>query len=356
MSIKDIKHPIIFVDLHHAGLYQSLQMLVEDRLGGTLLRPIGTEWFEKGLWHNAEIYLNHPDTIKQYLEIRNTIPTKMGPRNNVVGEEEEMYLVENAFKTEHAVTYDQFMKIKPDIIMCSYIGNLESYSKLAKELGIPLVLQMGNVWAIPWDQVDNVMASTGKFQIPPNKHVIFYHQEIDLKTFYKGDYTYDSKLLTSFVNCLAEHEIHRKSWEDFQALEKLMPEYTFKSYGIENRDGTVTEQKDVADIMRQSKFGIQLKGFGDGFGHTLFDWFALGKPVIFRGSQYKDKLAEAHLIHGVTGFDLDQISLEALKDKIIGISTTDYADMCDNVYRIFQENLDFEAETMRIKEFLENLQ
>lgn len=350
-----MKHPIIFVELHHAGLYQSLQMLVEDRLEGTLIRPIGAEWFERGLWHNAEIYANHPDTIKQYLEIRHTVPTKMGPRNNVVGEEEEMYLVENPFKAEHAVTYDQFMRNKPDIIMCSYIGNLESYSKLAKELGIPLILQMGNVWAVPWHLVDNVMASTGKFPIPPNKQVIFYHQEIDLKTFYKGDYAFNSQLLTSFVNCLAEHDIHRQSWEDFQALEKLMPDYTFKSYGIENRDGTITEQTKVADIMRQSKFGIHLKGGGDGFGHTLFDWFALGKPVIFRGSQYRDKLAEAHLIHGVTGFDLDQITLEALKDKLIGISEEEYKKMSDNVYRIFQEKCDFDKEFIEIKKFLNNL-
>lgn len=346
----------VFVELHHAGLYQSLQMLFEKRLGWELYRPIGTEWATEGYWNNARIYNNHPDTIKQYLEIRNSIPTKMGPRNNVIAENEDYYTIENAFLNEKAVTLEQFRKMKPDIVIASYFDNIEPFKRLAQEVGAKFIMQMGNVWAIPWDIVDNVMASTGKFPIPSGKHVIFYHQEIDLETFYKGDYTFDSKLLVSFVNCLAEHEIHRKSWEDFQELEKLMPEYTFKSYGIENRDGTITEQKDIAQIMRESKFGIQLKGFGDGFGHTLFDWFVLGKPVIFRGSQYKDKLAEAHLIHGVTGFDLDLITLEALKDKIIGITQEEYKEMCDGVYRIFKHSVDFDAEEVNIRQFLNNLQ
>ena len=350
-----MKHPVIFIDMHHQQLYMAMQILVEERLGGTLLRPIGTDWFEKGLWHNAEIYLNHPDTIKQYLEIRNTIPTKMGPRNNVIGEEEDIYLVENTFKTEHAVTYDQFMKIKPDIIIASYYGNLASYAQLAKELGIPLVFQMGNVWPVPWDLVNNVLSSTSPFPVPSGKNACFYHQEIDLKTFYKGDYTYDSKLLVSFVNCLEEHDIHKQSWEDFRSLEKIMPEYTFKSYGISNRDGTIMNQQEVADIMRSAKFGIHLKGKGDGFGHVIFDWFTLGKPVIFRGSQYRGKLAESHLIHGVTEFDLEQISFEALKDKIISISEEEYKKMCDNVERIFKEKVDYNREEEEIRKFMENL-
>ena len=345
----------IFCDLHHEGLYRSLQMLLEERLGFDLFRPIGEEWATDGYWMNAKIYGNHPDTIKQYLQIRHAIPTKMGPRNEVIGENEDYYTIANSYRNEKALTLEQFRKMKPDVVIASYFDNVEPFKRLAKEVGAKFVMQLGNVWAIPWDMVDNVLSSTAPFPVPSGKNACFYHQEIDLKTFYKGDYTYDSKLLASFVNCLSEHDIHKQSWEDFQVLEKMMPEYTFKSYGISDRDGTIQNQQEVADIMRKSKFGIHLKGGGDGFGHVIFDWFALGKPVIFRGSQYKGKLAEPHLIHGVTGFDLDQISFEALKDKIVGISEEEYKQMCDNVYRIFKEKCDFDLEFESIKDFFENL-
>jgi|SRR3990167_593034 len=345
----------VFVELHHEQLYHSLQALIEDRLSWELYRPIGEKWATEGYWMNAKIYGNHPDTIKQYLQIRNAIPTKMGPRNEVIGETEDYYLIESSFKTEKAVTLEQCRKMKPDVVIASYFDNVEPFKRLAKEVGAKFIMHLGNVWPIPWDMIDNVLSSTSPFPVPSGKNVCFYHQEIDLKTFYKGDYTYDSKLLVSFVNCLAEHDIHKQSWEDFQTLEKMMPEYTFKSYGISNRDGTIITQQEVADIMRSAKFGIHLKGGADGFGHVIFDWFALGKPVIFRSSQYKGKLAEPHLIHGVTGFDLEQISFEALKDKIISISEEEYNRMCENVYRIFKEKVDYNREEEEIKKFMENL-
>lgn len=344
-----------FVDLHHAGLYQSLQMLFQ-RLGYELYRPIGVEWAEEGYWMNARIYGNSPDTIKQFLEIEHSVPTKLGPRNEVIDENEDYYTIKNPFMNERAITLEQFRKMKPDIVIASYFDNIEPFSRLAKEVGAKFIMHMGNEWPVPWDIVDNVLASTGTFPVLANKNVAFYHQEFDLSVFYKGEPDFNSKKIASFVHCISEHDIFKQDWVDFQELEKLMPEYECKSYGISNRDGIIADQKELADKMRECKFGIHLKNMGDGFGHGIHSWFAVGRPVIFRGSQYRGKLAENLLKHEVTGFDLDKISLQETADRMKNLTEEEYKIMCDNVYKTFKETVDFDREYNGIiKPFFDNL-
>lgn len=346
----------VFVDLHHAILYKSLQMLFEKRLGWNLYRPIGTEWFDKGYWMNAEIYNHHPDTIKQYLEIRNTVPTKMGPRNEVVGEQDGYYEIENSYKNEKALTYDQFMEMKPDIVIASYHGNIEPYKRLAKSVGAKHIMQAGNHWPIDWGVVDNLMSSTAPHNYPKNKNVVFYHQEIDLEIYNPPETFYiNNKNLNSFVNCLPEHDMHKQDWEDFQTLEKLLSDYTFKSYGISCRDGIIKEQKDIATKMKDSLFGIHLKGNGDGFGHVAFNWFASGKPVIYRGSQYQDKLWGELLEHEQTGLDIDKMSLTKVAEYIKTCSSKQYSQLCQNVMTGFSEKVNFNEEEKLLRQFLERL-
>lgn len=343
----------VFTDMHHAGLYQSLQILFEKRLGWELFRPIGTEWATEGYWMNAKIYGNHPDTIKQYLEIKHSIPTKLGPRNEVIDENENYYTIQNPFLNEKAITVAQFRKMKPNVVIASYYDNIEPFKRLAKEVGAKFIVQMGNEWPVSWDSVDNVLASTGKFSVPPNKNVVFYHQEFDLSVFYKGVPDFNSNKIASFVHCLAEHDIFEKDWQDFQELEKLLPEYEFKSYGISNRDGIIGDG--VADKMRECKFGIHLKNKGDGFGHGIHSWFAIGRPIIFRGSQYKGKLAASLLIHEITGFDLDKVSLQEVAERIRKLTKDEYIAMCDNAFKTFKQVVNFDKEFINIKKFFENL-
>ena len=338
--------------MHHQGLYQSLQFLFEKRLGWELYRPIGVEWATEGYWMNARIYNNHPDTIAQYLEIEHSVPTKLGPRNEVIDRNENYYTIKNSFINEKAITLAQFRKMKPDVVIASYYDNIEPFSRLAKEVGAKFIMHMGNDWPVPWEIVDNVLASTGKFPVPPNKNAVFYHQEFDLNVFHKGE-PVNSKKIASFVHCLSEHDIFKQDWIDFQELEKLMPEYEFKSYGISNRDDIVV---DVAHKMRESKFGIHLKNKGDGFGHGIHSWFAVGRPVIFRGSQYEGKLAGNLLKHEITGFDIDKISLQEVAERINKLTQEEYATMCNNVYKTFKQVVNFDEEFKeKLKPFFKNL-
>lgn len=348
----------IFCDMHHAGLYRSLQLLFETRLGYELYRPIGESWFTQGYWKIAEIYGNAPETIGQYLAIRDAIPTKMGMRNTILEERPDYYVIkdEQGSLDEKAITYEQFMANPPDVVIASYYGNIECYKKLADSVGAKFVAHYGNAWPTQWDIYSNLLASVSStsIKVPDGKKAIFYHQEFDQQT-YRYEDPKPSNLLRSFVHCLPEHDIYKQDWIDFQELEKLLPEFKLESYGISCREGTVIKQEDLADKMRESKFGIHFKWGGDGFGHSIHSWFSVGRPVIYKGSQYLGKLAGELLEDGKTGFDVEKWGMEGVVGKIRSMTIQEHLEMCRNVRKKFEEKVNFEKEAIEIKSFMENL-
>src|ERR1035437_8416380 len=164
---------LIFSDLHHNTLYHSLKMLFEDRLGGTLYRPIGKEWFEKGIWRMAEIYLNSPVTIEQYLGIKGNLEDGVYK----VWDEEYDYF-------QNAITYDKFMDLPIDIVIASLPEHIQSFQVLCENHPNKpkLIYQVGNHWTIEEGKADNMLASAIIQNVPPEVNIVTYHQEFDLNT------------------------------------------------------------------------------------------------------------------------------------------------------------------------------
>lgn len=343
----------VFADYHHGGLYASLIYLLEDRLGHTLYRPIGMEWFEKGYWKIAEPYGNDPATAQQYLDV-NSVPSDGTPplNQNPVKAEGFRYVNESSNNVWHkAITLDQFLDIQPDIIIASIPAHIESFKKLIADYNLKskLVYHIGNIsWhtQIPWDKVDNVMASVKEFPVPENKNVVFYRQEFNLDTF-ASNTSQRSGLITSFVNLLPEKE-------KFEKLHQAMPNYKFEAYGIGCPQGIVNKVSDLARIMRRSEFGYHNKPHGDGFGHVIHNWFAVGKPVIVNLKDYKDKLAGDLLEDGATCFDLDR-GIEEVAKMIYYMSDLEYFDMCNAVKDRFAQKVNFESDGEKVKSFLERV-
>lgn len=303
-------------------------MLLEKRLRHQLYFPFGREWFDEGYWMIAKPYNDNPGTITQYLE---------------------------APCEDRGVTFDEFINGDFDVVIASYIEHVRAYYKMIKKhnLKAKLIVQMGNEWEVDWNIVDNLLSSTKKFDVPSKKNAIFYHQEFDTDLFKFDVYVAGiTHYATSFVHCLTDEGLHKKDWEDFQELEKQLPELKFESYGVSCREGTVQKQTDIAIKMRDSKFAVHFKEGGDGYGHTIHNWFSIGRPVIYKGSQYKNKLAGELLVDGETGFDFEKGNVA---QRIRDLTDEQYEKMCFNVYNKFQEKVDFELEAENIKRFLKEL-
>lgn len=346
----------IFTDFHHPALYYSFHLLFEKRLGHTLYRPIGKDWNESGYWKLLDLCVNDYQREEKLAEL--LIPNAILPYANTswnkVLKEENDYIVidksESIPVNQRGVTLEQFKNMKFDLIIASFINNIEPFKELALNYqdSAKVIVHVGNEWDLKQFENENVLASVKK-QDHNAKNMVFYRQEFDIDTFRAFDQNYENQI-TSFVHPAYFSADDRTIINKIE--EKLRNRYTIKFYGKHSRDGYVS---DVADIMRKSKFGLHLKSAEDGYGTVIHNWFAVGRPTIFRGGQYKDRLAGELLEHLETGIDVDVIGVDKCIELIKNMSDEGYYVMCNNVKKRFKEIVDFDYDAEEIKTFLEEL-
>ncbi len=334
----------ILADYHHQGLWHSLESLFEKRLGGQLYRPVGMEWFPQ-YWRIAAPYGDDPRTATQYLSLKGNMP--LG----------DYYFYDGG----KGLTFEQFKALEIDLLIASIPEHLPVYTQLIKEYQpkAKLIFQIGNEFPdIDFSLAKNILSSTQPFPVPAGINAVFYHQEFELYIYHPSDQKPD-RFVRSFVHCLSQGDgqgnLFRSDWKDFVDLEDQLPEYKFEAYGAACRDGCIHEQEKIAEMMRESKYGFNLKTGGDGFGHTIHAWFAVGRPVIVRRHQYENKLAGQLMVDGATCIDLDKGNPEENVKRLRSISPEQYAKLCQNAYDRFKQIVDFDKEEIEIRKFIERL-
>lgn len=326
----------IFADFHHDALFNSFKLLFEKRLGHRVYRPIGTEWFTEGFWKIAEPYNNNQGTIDQFLKPYSTPTDGTKPLNE---------------QLDDCLTLEQFKEMDIDIVIATIPAHIQPYKRLISQYkpNAKFIYQMGNIgWhkEVPWDQVDNLMASVKPFEVPENKNVVFYRQEFDLDIF-RPQHLIPNKTITSFVNCLPEPE-------KYGQLKAALPEYLFNAFGGSCPDGSVVDISTIATFMNVSKFGYHNKPYGDGYGHVIHNWFACGIPIIVNMKDYEDKLAGELLEDGVTCINLD-LGVENTVKRVRNMCDLEYLDMQNHVINRFQEVVNFRQDAENVKDFISKL-
>lgn len=350
----------VFTDFHHASLLNSLIMLFEGRLGGQVYRPIGMEWAEKGFWN---VY-PHPATQQQFLSLdQGYRPIDGTPPLNLIEEvrtnafdQAEVYYCRDIEKdsTNKAITFQTFCDMDIDIVIATIPQHIEPFKRLIREFkpDAKLIFQIGNQWTTEAFDAPNVMASARIKNVPEVINYVEYHQEFDLGVFTRGGSGYQPKSVFSFINVLQDFP----DWPLFQQLEKLMPDWEWRSYGGQCRDGSMNGSKALALRMRQAQFVWHVKAGGDGYGHVLFNSAACGRPLITKKSYYAGTLGEKLMIDGETCIDIDNKTPEQIVEAIGHFSQTEnYSKMCQSVYANFRKHVDFDKDFEQIKQFLERL-
>lgn len=360
----------VLVDFHHASLLNSLILLFENRLGGHVYRPIGTEWFEKGFW---KVY-DHPATVQQYLGIGSATPDGSAKLNEVVENPIEgvfhCYDIDSG-ETNKAITFDAFMQMKIDIVIASMPVHVGPFKKLCElHPNKPkLIYQIGNTWH---DSITapNIMASAKVSGLPSDINYIEYHQEFDIGHFQPNEpskpdllRTWDDtrvspkKNIYSFVNVFNGQDHFKEDWKLFETIEHMMYGWSFKSFGGQCRDGAIGPAKKVANKMKESKFIWHTKAGGDGYGHVIHNAFAVGRPPIVKMQYYRGKLAEDLMEDGKTCIAIDNLTNDEIVNKIEHFSEVKrYEALCKGAYDRFNQIINFDNEQIKIEEFLTNLQ
>ncbi|MFE4707344.1 hypothetical protein [Peribacillus simplex] len=336
--------PIVFSDYHHGSLFYSLTLLFERRLGGTIFQPIGDDWYTHGFWK----VFDHPDTVKQYLD-----PSRAEP----YGTDNSIFLCPDTGFTGKGITLKGFYQMPVDIVIASLPQHIEPFRRLCKSHPNKpkLIYQIGNSWAIEAGLAHNIMASALITGVPEHIHFISYHQEFDLSVFYP-DFSYPGQKISSFVNCFSSSEGYAFDWNLFETVERLMPDWTFKSFGNVCRDGYAVGPDELAKQMKQSRFIWHTKNGGDGYGHIIYNTAAVAKPMIVKMEYYQNKMGRELMIDGKTCIAIDGLSPQEVVNKILYYSDEKkYENLCKNVYKNFKRKVDFDNEGKSIQNFMKGL-
>jgi hypothetical protein len=367
-----MKSPIIFTDFHHASLLQSLILLFEKRLEGSVYRPIGTDWFTQGYW---KVY-DHPATVEQYLGVGGATPDGTQKLNEVVSIDGDPFDTKtpqiytchdiDSGTVNKAVTLTGFFKLPVDIVIASLPQHIEPFTRLCElHPNKPkLIYQIGNQWNVGENIVKNVMASAIIDKVPEGVNFLSYHQEFDTRVFSPfsrivaedNELLWPDKVIASYVNVFNGQSHFAEDWFLFQVVEKQLTDWIFKSYGGQCRDGAIGPSQNLARSMGNARFIWHTKYGGDGYGHVIHNAAAVGRPLIVKRQYYQGKLAESLLIDDLTCISIDNLSVNEIVNKIQYFSEPErYKAMCRAVYDNFVTVCNFDEEFVKIRSFLENL-
>jgi len=349
----------VLLDFHHHDLWESMQLLC-DRLGWSLVRPIGMDWFDEGYWNHERKW--HGDAIaRQYLspwdsDTPNTgwgYSRRPGPGYSYridPSHEGRLYIL---------TTLEQARDEPPDIVISSLAHNHEGMARFAAQVGATFGLQIGNVRfsAIDmaedrWDLAKFGLISGRLPAVVPVPHVV-YHQE------FKGfDPTppprHEPFRISSFVQCYPESPTYGAMTG--AALDA--PDFDWRVYGAYGQApldhyaaGNIDTCLGVARAMQDSDVAWHAKAWSDGFGHVIHNWFSIGRPVFGFESYYRDQLAGDLWVDGVTSFDIERRS----RDEVIALLRQLAANpemhqrMCEAAAARFREVVNFDEEEQQIR-------
>ena len=336
----------ILVDYHHGALLTSLYKLFVERLGWTMYIPMGIDWYDKEYWSIEDGVKTdiHYEMAKQYL-LSPTIP------NFTIKTPEQP-------KIEYAYLSDVDAGLKFDIVLTSVPCRYQSFEKFVHDFGMnsKLIFQAGNNFyhGSPFiANVKNLLSSaTGPYHLmtqTPNK--VFYHQEFDLGLFRPEACNVNT--ITNFQHFMCKPDL-------FHGLEVTMPNWRFRSFGGGNRESALNSISVLAAWMRKSGFVWHVKTIDEGYGHTIHNAFACGKPLI-TDTQYMTVYQQGKIPNTCmslytpdTIIDIKNMSREDIRAELLR-RADNYQYYSDKVYAKFKEVVDFDKEFVEVKAFLERL-
>ena len=338
----------VLLDRHQADLFRAMQRLLEDRLGLEVWTPMGREWWDEEIWQFGACF-GDDRLARQYIH-PDARHKEVGPGEWVTYDTAHPEVPIRCVSLERARELGAW-----SLAVATVQENQPGFHRFAGDQGAQFVVQVGNTGQrIEWDLDPAVISSS---EMPIVGRGVVAHQEFDSQQ--GGAFGFadpamcDRGQVRNFVNL-----IHRipQSWADFLAAERELEQYgfTFHAHGHEGRDAVIQPSSRIAGLMAASGWGWHVKPVGDGFGHVIHGWAAIGRPLIGRSEYYKGKLAEPLWEDLVTCVDLSVRPLGEALDLIRQISSDPekHAEMCRAIRERFDAAVDYDRDEARVRELL----
>ena len=331
----------VLVDRHHADLFYGLQRLLEDRLDLTVYTPIGQEWWDAGVWQFGIGY-GDDRLARQFLAI--------DARHREI--EPGIFLTFDPCHPERpilGITLEAAGRMRWKAVVATVQDNQAGFWSFARAVGAEYVYQVGNTrQEVDWG-LDPVVLNATK-DVPILGRGVRIGQEIDLDmTFRFREPPADRRSVGSFVNML---NLIPEAWEGFAGLQARLEGWRFRSFGHHCPDGVLQPVAHIAEQMARTGWAYHDKVTGDGFGHVLHNWGAVGRPLIGHGRYYRGQRGEALWRDLETCIDLDRHSLDEVAEILEGIGEEEYGAMCHAIRRAVVESCDWEADAEAVRSVL----
>ncbi len=331
----------VFADYHHGGLYHALHILFVERLGWELYRPVGMEWAEKGIWK----YSDNPPTQRQYLD----------PDKHELRKDGYYYWRDNSEEIDHkCLTFKQFEKMDIDIVLATVFQHEATFKHLqvTKKPKAKFVRLIGNSGApVNWNITRNLIDTTNLYPAPDGVKRVVWHQEFPDDLFYYTE-PKSQKIVKQYLNCFDETPFY----EIWKTYENLMDNYQWFMHGLNGDDGFISPVSKLAQSMRETSWIWHIKQHGEGYGHIVHNAFCVGRPLITIRDYYKGKIAYPMMKDEETCLDLEGYSIEENINRIRWFSDPKrHKAMCEACRKEYEENVDFDQDFKRVKEFLGRL-
>lgn len=321
----------VLADRHHAGLFNSLQLLF-GRLGGIVYTPRGHEWWDEGVWRFGEVY-GDDRLARQYLD--------GWPDHGLV------YDTEFPDVPITSLTLAAARAFGIDVVLATVQENQAGFARLAREIGAQYAVAVGNTGQhVDWSLEPRVINSS---EMPNRGRAVSVGQEFDSDGLFGYRPISDHRRIGSFVNLMPRIPCYPL----LVRAQALLPEFTFAIHGDEGPDGKLQPISLIADTMAGCGWGWHDKIHGDGFGHVIHYWAALGRPLIGHRGHYMGKRAEGLWEDGVTCIDLDRRSIEDAMALVRDISADPVRH--DAMGRAIRERFDAECDWARDAEVVGEL-
>jgi len=310
----------LLVDRHHAGLYHSMQLLAA-RFDWTLHTPTGHDWWDEDYWSFGRWTYPDDRLALQFLAAE--------------GADSEF-----PDWPINYVTLAAAREMRWDYVITTLQDNQVGFHRFARETGAQHVVQVGNTGQlIDWSLDPLVLNSS---EMPMLGRGVYYHQPMDPIAFAEPT---EIRSAASFVNCMTS------MGACYDLLTEAQQRIPVAVHGIDGPDGVIKPLSRSVELMAQVGWGWHDKAHGDGFGHVVHTWAAVGRPLIGHASHYRGKMAEGLWIDGETCIDLDRHSVAEAVDTVLSVSPARHREMCAAIRSKF-DDIPWYTELGRISDLL----
>lgn len=326
----------ILADRHQADLFYAIQRLFEDRLGLPVYTPVGHEWWDEGYWQFGAVF-GDDRLARQYLNI--------DARWREI--EPGIWLTFDPCHPErplYGITLARAKWWDWQAVLATVQENQPGFARFAHERGAQYLYQVGNTrQQVDWSLDPICLNSTADVALTGRG--VRIGQEFDHLTTYRYRPPVALNRAASFVNLLPQIP---DAWATYEDLRVRLPGWDFRSFGHGCPDGSLTPVANIAEQMARAAWAIQEKVTGDGFGHVIHAWAAVGRPLVGHARYYRGQRAEVFWQDLDTCIDLDRHSADEAALIMRTMSPERHEEMCRAIRRTLERSVDWEADAQAV--------